>query len=115
MRKLVTSMLIVTIREGEERGICSAALRELLRTVNDQIEERGVVIIVMNRESAIWRKASLNTAIRGSQLQYVDVEETRVITNKRCVGEQIKHDKMENVVMDGSTTGKFGKVKESKI
>ena len=43
------SMLVVTIREGEERGICSAALRDLL-TVKDEIEERGVVIIVMNRE-----------------------------------------------------------------
>ena len=37
-------MLVVTIREGEERGMCSAALRELLRIVKDQIEERGVVI-----------------------------------------------------------------------
>ena len=50
------SMLVVTIREGDERGLCSAALRELLRIVKDQIDERGVVIIVTNRESAIWRK-----------------------------------------------------------
>ena len=32
------SMLVVTIREGEERGMCSAALRELSRIVKDQIE-----------------------------------------------------------------------------
>ena len=74
--KTHSSMLVVTIREGEERGICSAALRELLRIVKDQIEERGVVIIVMNRESAIWRKASLKTVTRENQLKYVDVEET---------------------------------------
>ena len=91
--KIHHGMLVVTIREGEERGICSAALRELLRIVNDQIEERSVVVIVMNRESAIWRKASLKTVIRENQLKYVDVEETRVIMNNRCVAEQIKHDK----------------------
>ena len=102
-------MLVVTIREGEERGICSAALRELLRTVKDQIEERGVVIIVMNRESAIWRKASLQTVIRENQLEYVGVEESRVITDNRSLGEQIKHDKVENVVMDGSKSWKIWK------
>ena len=31
------SVLAVTIREGEERGMCSAALRELLRIVKDQV------------------------------------------------------------------------------
>ena len=46
-----SSILVVTIRKGEERGICSAALRELLRVVKDQIEERSVVVIVSNRES----------------------------------------------------------------
>ena len=95
------SVLVVTIREGEERGICSAALRELLRIVKDQIEERGVVIIVMNRESAIWRNANPQSVIRENQLKYVDVEETKVITNNRCVAEQIKHDMVENVVMGG--------------
>ena len=29
--KIHPSMLVVTIREGEERGMCNAALRELLR------------------------------------------------------------------------------------
>ena len=74
----------------------------VVENVKDQIEERGVFIIVMNRESAIWRKASLKTVIRKNQLEYVDVEETGVITNNRCVAEQIKHDKVENVVMDQS-------------
>ena len=34
----------------------------------------------------------------------------RVITNNRCIAEQIKNDKAENVVMDGPKVGKFGKV-----
>ena len=98
------SMLVVTIREGEERGICSAALRELLRIVKDQIEERSVVVIVMNRESAIWSKASLEIVLQENQLKYVDVEETR------------EHDKVENVVVDGPRVGGFGKVgREQKL
>ena len=81
--KTPRNMLVVTIKEREERGICSAAWRELLRIVEDQIEERGVVVIVSNRESAIWRKASVKTVLRENQLKYVDVEEMRVITNNR--------------------------------
>ena len=81
-----------------------------MRIVIDQIEERGVVIIVSNRQSAIWRKASVKTVLREKQLKYVDVEEMGVITNNRCIAEQIKNDKAENVVMDGSKVGKYGKV-----
>ena len=56
-------MLVVTIRESEERGMCSAALRELLKVVRDQIEERGVAI-VSNKESTIWK--------REKQLKYTE-------------------------------------------
>ena len=59
--KIYLSMLFVTIREGEARGMCSAALRELLRVVRDQIEERGVAVIVSNKESTLWRKTSVKT------------------------------------------------------
>ena len=75
-------MLVVTIREGEERGICSAALKELLRIIGDQIEERSVVVIVSHRETAIWRNASVNTVLRENQLKYVDVEGMRVVTKQ---------------------------------
>ena len=93
-------MLVATIREGEDQGVCSAALRELWRIVKDQIEERGVVIIVMSRNSAAWRKASTKSVIREDQLKYINAEGMRVITNNKCVAEQIKIDKGENVVMD---------------
>ena len=33
-----------------------------------------------------------------------------MVTNNRCIAEQIKNDKAENVVMDGSKFGEFGKV-----
>ena len=35
------------------------------------------------------------------QLKYIDVEGMRVITNNRCVPEQIKSDKLENVASGG--------------
>ena len=103
--KTYSSMLVVTIREGAERGKCSASLVELLRIVKDQIEERGVVIIVSNRESAIWRDASVKTVLREIQLKYVDVEEMRVITSNRCVADKIKNDKAENVATGGIKIG----------
>ena len=97
--KIHPGMLVATIREGEERGICSAALKELLKTVKDQIEERSVVVIVL-KESA-----SMRTLSRVDQLKYIDVEGMSVVTNNRCVAEQIKSDKVEIVATGGSTLG----------
>ena len=92
----------------EESQPVTIRVGELLRIVKDQIEERGVVVIVSNRESAIWREAGLRSVTRENQLKYVDVEETRVITNNRCVAEQIKLVKVKDVVMGGVKTGKVG-------
>ena len=47
-KKIHPSMLVVTIREGEERGMCNAALRELLRIVEDQMEERSMVVMTLS-------------------------------------------------------------------
>ena len=105
--KIHTSMLVVTIRENEERGLCSAALRELWRIIQDQIEERSVVVIVMSKRSSIRKRINLKCATRKEQLKYVDAEGMRVITNSEHVAEQIKTDKSENIVMDESTIGGF--------
>ena len=93
LEKTHPSLLVVTIREGEDQGLCSATLRELWRIVDDQIEERSVVVIVMSRNSAIWRKASLKSVMRENQLKYIDAEGMRVITNSKYVAEQVKIDK----------------------
>ena len=97
--KIHPSMLVVTIREGEERGMCNAALRELLRISKDQMGERSVVVIVLSKRSTIWRKTSMRALIREEKLRYIDVEEMRVVTNDKHIAEQIKTDKMESVVM----------------
>ena len=51
--KIHPTMQVVTIREGEQRGLRSAALRELCRIIKDQIEERTVVVVAMGRNSTI--------------------------------------------------------------
>ena len=57
----------------------------------------------------------MKSVLRENQLKYVDAEEMRVITNNRCVAEQIKLDKEVNTAMDGLKVEKFGKMKDSKI
>ena len=37
--KIHPIVLVVTMREGEEKGMCSAAMRELLRIIKDQVGE----------------------------------------------------------------------------
>ena len=85
-------------------------MRELWRIVQDQIEERSIVVIVMNRNSAIWRRANLKSVMRENQLKYVDLEGMRVITNSKHVAEQIKINKVENIVMDEPRIGKSGRI-----
>ena len=76
----------------------SAVLKELLKIVKDQIEERSVVVLVLNTQSAIWKDASMKTLARCDQLKYIDVEGMTVVTNNRCVAEHIKSDKVERRV-----------------
>ena len=84
---------------------CDNQGRRRSRIVQRNIERvvenrRSVVVIVMSRNSAIWRKASLKSVMRENQLKYIDSEGMRVITNSKYVAEQVKIDKGENVVMD---------------
>ena len=108
--KIHPSMLVVTIKEDEEGGLCSTALRELWRIVKDQKKKRTVVVIVMSRNSTLWRRVSLKSVMREDQLKYVDAEGMRVITNSQHVAEQIKIDKSESVAMDEPKIGKFGRI-----
>ena len=102
-----SSMMIAMTREGKDQGLCSAALRELWRIAKDQIEERDVVVIVMCRNLAAWRKASMKSVKREDQLKCITAEEMRTITNDECVAGKIKFDESENAVMDESRIGKF--------
>ena len=69
------SMLIVTIREGEKRGFCSATWERLLRVVKDEVEEGTVVVIVRSEESGRWREESVKTLLHNAQLTYFVVRE----------------------------------------
>ena len=82
-------------------------MRELWRIVQDQIEERSVVVIVTSRNSAILRRTNLKSVMRENQLKYVDAEGMRVITNSKHLAEQIKIDKGRSIAMDGSKIRKF--------
>ena len=90
----------------------NAALKDLLRISKDQMGERCVVVIVLSKRSTFWRKTSMRALIREEQLRYIDVEEMRVVTNDKHVAEQIKTDKMKNVVMNGVKSGKVGKLEK---
>ena len=65
------------------------------------IEEGSVVLIVLSKEAAICREASTETLSHDVQLKNVDVGETRVVTNSKCIAEHFRSDRVEKVVMDG--------------
>ena len=95
--KIHPSVLVVTIRESEERGMCNAALRELLSIVKDQIGETCAVAMVLSRESTIWRRASVETLLTE--------KETAEIFRRR--GSE-RGDMVKSVAMNGVNSGKFG-------
>ena len=56
------STLFVTLREGEERGICTAALKEMVKIFTDQVGERSVVALVLNKIRNLQRIESESIA-----------------------------------------------------
>ena len=113
-KKTHPTALIVTVRENEERGMCSVTLRELWRIIKDQMKERMPVVVVTTKNSAIWRRASMGLETQKNQLEYVNVERMRIITNSKHVAEQIKIDKGRHIVMDGVKFENDGKIDEKK-
>ena len=83
--KIHPTVFVVTTREGEEEGMCSAAMRELLRIIKDQVREGCAVAMVLSRKSTIWRRVIVRTLLRKRQMKYIDVEGMRVVTNKSKV------------------------------
>ena len=79
-----------------------------------------VVFLQKNTTSQIFLRKSWEVVFLTSRvilfrpnlvtLKYIDVEGMRVVTNNRCVAEQIKSDKVENVVTGGSNMEEFRKV-----
>ena len=79
-------------KESEERGICSAASTKVVRNIEDQIQERSVCVLVLNEESSL-KRPEYKTLLRHWQLRHIDLGKLRVVTNIRCVADQLKGDK----------------------
>ena len=67
-----------------------------------------MILFALNKESAIWKDESMKTLLRCDQLKQIDFQRMRMVTNHRCVTEQSKSDKVENVVTGGSKIVEFG-------
>ena len=52
----------------------------------------------------------MTTLLRDDQVKYIDVEGMRAFTNNRCVAEQMKGGKVENVAMGGVKIVECGNV-----
>ena len=74
-----------------------------------------MVVFVSNKESAIWKDSGVKELLRHVHLKYIDVEGKGVVTSDRCVAEQIKGDKVEDVATGGARNGDFGKVGKCEI
>ena len=90
--KIHPIVLVVTKREGEEKGTCSAPMGEHLRIIKDQAGEECAAAMVLSRKSTIWRRATAQTLLKKGQMKYIDVDGMRVITNDKHIAEQSKSD-----------------------
>ena len=87
-------------------------MKELLNIKKYQIEERSVVVLVLNKESESGKDASMKTLLRGDQLKYIDVEGRNEsgLRQQMRGEEQIKSDEVENVATGEVKIGEFGRV-----
>ena len=81
--------------------------------MRDQVESRSVAVLVLHKESATWKESSMNALLRHVQLKSIDVKGMRVVTNNRCVAEQIKCDNVKSVATGGFRFPNFGEVGNS--
>ena len=72
------NLLSVTLREGEERSTQSAASIMWVKLIKDEVREQSVVVLVLNKESAIWSETTMKSWLRHAQLTYIDVEGMKV-------------------------------------
>ena len=75
------SLLIVTIREGEEQDILQCDVGRAVELVKDQVEEGSAVVIVLSKESAMWREESMKTPLH--MLMLVNREWSRTQKQER--------------------------------
>ena len=68
---------------------------KMVDTTEYQIGQKGVVVLVWNKESSIWKESSMKALIRRAQLKYIEVGEMRVVPNNKRVAEQINGDKIK--------------------
>ena len=80
------SLLLVTIREREEKRYPQCGIKKLADIIEDQVQEQDVVVLVWNEESATGKDMNLKAVLRRSELKYIDVGELMVVTNNRCDG-----------------------------
>ena len=63
MRRL-NSMLVVTIREGEDqKSAVQCSVERAVEKCQRSIEERSVAVIVLNKASAFWKKYKHENAV----------------------------------------------------
>ena len=75
MRRFIPFVLVVAIRKSEERGMCCAQRRELLRIIRDEVGEDAQLP---------WCWAESQQFGEG-QMKDIDVEEMRVATNDKHI------------------------------
>ena len=85
----------------------SAASKSFVSIIEDRIQDRSVVVSVLDQESTIWKDLNMKAFSRHWQLIYIDIGGLRAVSNNRC-------DKVENLVMDGAKIGKSRNVGNNK-
>ena len=129
--KIHPIVLVVTKREGEEKGICSAVMRKVTKDRQRSDWRRMRSCHGAEQKVNNLEKSDCENFAEEKTDEYIDVEEMRVVTNDKHIAEQIKSDstlsarecvlnrKVENgkvgkdqnlksIVMNGVKSGKFG-------
>ena len=111
--RIQPNFLVVTLREGEEGGICSAASKEHVNVIEDQVQGQSVCVCGSRNPESGKHEYKKRCEDMQVQLKYIDVGEVRVVTTNRCVAEQIEGEKLRTPTTGCVKIEELGKVHKS--
>ena len=85
-----------------------------MQIIKDQVKERSVVVLVLDKEFVIWKDSGPKALSRHVQMRHMDAEYMRVVKIEEF-GKVGKSVNSNNVLKDGVKMEKFGEKKSCKI
>ena len=96
----------VTLQPKLHGDINSRTTDEIVKTLEDQVQDKGAIVLVIPQKSCIWKDPVVKALMMNWSLGYVNIDMTRIITNIKSIAEQLKSAKIKSNATDATQNPK---------